>query len=199
MHDARHGAKQSQPFDPARAARLDDPARFEYLPPAALVALLDVGEAATLVDFGAGTAAYAIEIARVRPGARILALDENETMLAHARQKIVEKGVPNVTAIGPSELAPLRGRVDRVLALNVLHELGDAALAELRGLLVRGGKALVVDWNADVERPHGPPGDRVYGVEEARRRLEENGFREIASAGFPYHHAFVVVSDANAP
>lgn len=199
MHDARHGAKQPQRFDPARAARLDDPSRFEYLPPAALVALLDLEEAAVLVDFGAGTGAYAIEIARARPCVRIFALDEDDTMLGHLRQKLAESDVPNVTAIGPSELALLQGRVDRVLALNVLHELGDASLAELRGLLARGGKALVVDWNGDVERPHGPPREHAYGVEEARRRLRESGLIEIDAATFPYHHAFVVVADAGLP
>ncbi|MFY9779902.1 MAG: class I SAM-dependent methyltransferase, partial [Candidatus Baltobacteraceae bacterium] len=156
MHDARHGAKQPQRFDPARAARLDDPSRFDYLPPAALVALLDLDESATLVDFGAGTGAYAIAIARALPAVRIFALDENDAMLAHLRRKLAESGVSNVTPIAPSELGALQGRVDRVLALNVLHELGDVSLAQLRGLLARDGKALVVDWNADVERPHGP-------------------------------------------
>jgi SAM-dependent methyltransferase len=192
MHDDRHGARQPERFDPARAARLDDPARFEYLPPADVLALLDLDEGATLLDFGAGTGAYAIEIARARPAALVYALDENEAMLAHLREKLAKSDVANVTPIEPSELAPLKGRVDRVLALNVLHEIGDASLAELRGLLARGGKALFVDWNADAERPHGPPREHVYGVEEARLRLGENGLAEIAAALFPYHYAFVV-------
>lgn len=193
MHDRHRGARHPHRFDPARAARLNDPSRFEYLPPAALLALLDLDETATLVDFGAGTGTYAIEIARVRPAARIFALDESDAMLALLRQRLAESGVPNVTPIDPSELGPLRGRVERVLALNVFHELGDAPLAELRGLLAPGGKALVVDWNADVERPHGPPREYAYGVEEARQRLRESGFAESAAAAFAYHYAFVVV------
>jgi SAM-dependent methyltransferase len=192
MHDARHGSKQPHPFDPAKAALLDDPARFAYLPPAELVKLLDLRHAATLLDFGAGTGTYAIEVARERPDVRLLALDESETMLAHLRRKIADSGVPSVTAIDPSELGALLGRVDRVLALNVLHELGDAPLAQLRALLAGGGKALFVDWNGDVERPHGPPRDHVYGVEEARRRLRDSGFVESNAVTFPYHHAFVV-------
>ena len=194
MHDDRHGAKQPERFDPARAARLDDPARFEYLAPAALLGLLDLEEAATVVDFGAGTGTYAIEIARARPAALVYALDENATMLAHLRQKLATSDVSNVTPIEPAELGPLKGRVDRVLAINVLHELGDASLAELRGLLAREGKALFVDWNADVERPHGPPRDHVYGIEEARRRLRDSGFTEIAASTFPYHYALVASS-----
>ncbi len=90
MHDARHGAKQLQRFDPERAVRLDDPSRFEYPSPAALVALPDFDESATFVDFGAGTGAYAIAIARAIPGVRIFALDENDAMLAQLRRKLAE-------------------------------------------------------------------------------------------------------------
>lgn len=196
MHDDRYGAKQPRRFDPARAARLDDPARFEYLPPEALLELLDLKEDATLLDFGAGTGAYAIEIARARPAVLVYAFDENETMLAHLREKLAKSDVANVTPIEPSELSQLEGRIDRVLALNVLHELGDASLAELRGLLARGGKALIVDWNADTERPHGPPREHVYGLDEARSRLLAGGLTEISVSTFPYHYAFVVVASA---
>ncbi|MGB8267164.1 MAG: methyltransferase [Candidatus Velthaea sp.] len=94
MHDHRHGAKQPERFDPSRAARLDDPARFEYLPPAVLLTLLDLAENATLVDFGAGTGVYAIEIARARPAVLVYAVDENETMLAHLRA-----GRPGVASV----------------------------------------------------------------------------------------------------
>jgi SAM-dependent methyltransferase len=199
MHDDRYGARQPERFDPARAARLDDPARFEYLPPAELLVLLDLDEGAILLDFGAGTGTYAIEIARARPGALVYALDENETMLEYLREKLAKSDVANVTPIEPSELDPLQGRVNRVLALNVLHELGDASLAELRGLLARGGKALIVDWNGDVERPHGPPREHVYGVDEARRRLQESGLIEIGVASFPYHYALIVVPSGSVP
>lgn len=66
MHDRRGGAKQPHPFDPARAALLDDKSRFEYLPPSAIVALLDLDGIRTLLDFGTGTGMYAIEVARAR-------------------------------------------------------------------------------------------------------------------------------------
>jgi SAM-dependent methyltransferase len=192
MHDLRSGAKQPHPFDPARAALLDDYSRFEYLPPAALIALLDLNVADTLVDFGTGTGTYAIEIARARPDLQILAFDENETMLARTQEKVHSANVPNVTAVSPSDLDSVRGRIDRILALNVLHELGDHVLVELRSLLKPHGRALVVDWNSDVDRPHGPPREHTYGVDEARQRLSASGFTVIALTTFPYHYAIVV-------
>lgn len=192
MHDHRAGAKQPHPFDPARAAVLDDPARFAYLEPAAVLELLDLPAGATLVDFGTGTGMYAIEIARARPDVRVLALDENPTMLDHASQRIRESNLTNVRTIEPSDLASLHAGVDRILALNVLHELGDDVLHDLGLLLRPGGTAVIVDWSSDVDRPHGPPREHTYGVDEARARLNQSGYDEHAATTFPYHYAFVV-------
>ncbi len=181
-HD-RHGAKQPDRFDPARASILDDTGRFAYVPPAALLDALAPPPSSMLMDFGAGTGLYALELARLRPDLHILALDEQPAMLERLRAALARAGVANVTAVEPPALAALRGRVECVLALNVLHELGDDALGVLRALLAPGGAALFVDWNADVERPFGPPRDHVYGPGEAERR-----------SAFAYHYGLRAVS-----
>ena len=187
MHHDRHGAKQPKRFDPGRAAILDDPERFDYVPPDTLLAELAPAPSATLVDFGAGTGLYAIALAQRRPDLRIIALDEQPAMLDHVRAAIERAGATNVEAVDPAALTTLRGAVSAVLALNVLHEAGDAALAELRALLAPNGTALFVDWNADVERPVGPPRDHVYNTEDAARRLEQAGFSVEVRPALPYH------------
>jgi SAM-dependent methyltransferase len=187
VHDDRHGAKQPDRFDPARAAILDDPARFAYVSPDTLLAELAPAHAATLVDFGAGTGLYAIALAQRRPDLWIVALDEQPAMLDHVRAAVERAGVGNVEAVDGTS-STLRGSADRILALNVLHELGDAALAELRTLLNSDGMALFVDWNADAERPVGPPRDHVYGVGEAAERLRSAGFAVEVRAPLPYHY-----------
>ena len=62
-HDDRHGARQPERFDPARAALLDNPARFEHLPPDEVFAMLAAPAKSRVVDFGTGTGMYAIELA----------------------------------------------------------------------------------------------------------------------------------------
>src|SRR5450631_2979384 len=114
----RHGAAQPNRFDPARAARLDDPARFGYLPPLEIVRLLDLKPGARLIDYGTGTGTYAVEIARARPDVALFALDEQAEMLDQARAKFTVAGLTNVDAIETARLAALRGSVDRVFALN---------------------------------------------------------------------------------
>jgi SAM-dependent methyltransferase len=192
-HD-RSGAKQPDRFDPARASILDDTGRFAYVPPAALLEALAPPPSSTLLDFGAGTGLYAVEFARLRPDLRILALDEQPAMLEHLRSALAGAGVPNVAAIEPPALAALGGNVERILALNVLHELGDDALGVLRGLLAPGGAALFVDWNAEVERPFGPPKDHVYGPSEAERRLAGAGLAVVGRSAFAYHYALRAVA-----
>jgi cyclopropane fatty-acyl-phospholipid synthase-like methyltransferase len=190
--DDRHGARQPHRFDPARSAVLDDAERFRYVPLDRLVSLLDLPPHAVLVDFGTGTGTYALAIACARPDVRVLALDEQPAMLDQVRAKLGATPLANVEPIEPGALTELAGRVDRVLALNVLHELGDDALAALRTLLKPDGRAAIVDWNGDVERPVGPPSDHVYGVAEAQERLTAAGFTVVATAAFPHHHAFAV-------
>ncbi|MBV8602086.1 MAG: class I SAM-dependent methyltransferase [Candidatus Eremiobacteraeota bacterium] len=189
-HAHEHGARQERRFDPARAAMLDDPARFGYLPPADALALLDPpDDAATIVDFGAGTGAYAIEIARALPHARVVAYDNQPEMLALLEAKPQFAQLRNIETALPGALAALRGGVTRVFALNVLHELSLDDLAQVKALLRSEGMLLVVDWYAEAERPVGPPRDHTYTRDEAKARLALAGFAVTEAQRFPYHYA----------
>ncbi len=182
----RRGARQPERFDPTRAALLDDRERFDYLPPERVIAVLDPPRDGLVVDFGAGTGTYALEIARARPDVTVVALDEQPEMLERLRGK-PEASLPNLEAALPDRLAALAGRADRVLALNVLHELGDEAIRELASLLSPQGFVVVIDWDAETERPVGPPRAHVYNTDEATKRLESVGLRIERLAPMRYH------------
>jgi SAM-dependent methyltransferase len=184
----RAGARQPERFDPRRADRLDDASRFDYLPPEKIFRWLDPPKDAVVVDFGAGTGTFAILLARARPDVSVIALDEQAEMLARLRAKPEAQRLDNLRPALANELASLRGRADRVLAMNVLHELGDEALEALRSLLKPEGSALFIDWNAEVDRPVGPPRDHVYGPREGSGRLERFGFTVEPLEPLPYHY-----------
>ncbi len=188
---SRHGARQKERFDPARALKLDDLSRFDYLQPSDVLNLLDIPQGGTVVDFGAGTGTYAIELAGRRPDAEVIALDELPEMLVRLRSKPAAAQLKNLTPILADRIQELRNRADRVLALNVLHELGDRALEALRSLLKPEGAVLFIDWNAEVERPAGPPADEVYSPAEARERIAQAGFAVSLERKFPYHYAIL--------
>jgi len=193
MPDEREGAKQPGRFDPRKAAMLDDPERFGYLPPAELFALLDAPPGAVVLDFGAGTGTYALLWAQARPDLTVVAWDEQPRMLALLEKKLSAQPAPNVRPCLAEErnLAAWQSRAARILALNVLHELGDAALGQLRLLLAPGGQVAFVDWDAEVERPVGPPREHVLAAAEARDRVQRLGFRVLRQQRFRYQYALV--------
>jgi ubiquinone/menaquinone biosynthesis C-methylase UbiE len=189
--DDRHGARQPERFNPERASRLDDPARFEYLPPEEVAKMLDIPTGGKLLDFGTGTGTYAIELARLRPDVEVIAFDEQPEMLDLLRAKPAARELANLRTALPSEIEVYKGKIDRVLALNVLHELGDDALRDLKALLKPGGSALFIDWNAEVERPGGPPAEHLYSPAEGRERLEQMGYKIQAEWLFPFHYSIL--------
>jgi SAM-dependent methyltransferase len=197
MEHDRRGAKQPHRFDPAKAAALDDRARFELLPPSEVISLLDAPAGAVVVDFGTGTGTYAIELATVRPDVEVVALDEQPAMLEKLGAKLSARPLPNIEPVlsGTAAAHRLVARADRVLALNVLHELGDDALRELRAMVKPGGRVLFIDWNASIERDVGPPRDHVYSPDQAAARVERLGFKLEKRLLLPLHYALVCRAD----
>lgn len=186
-----HDPKQPHRFDPEKAARLEDPAREAWFPARDVVALLAIPRPARILDYGTGTARYAIAAAQAAPHAEVTAFDVQPEMLELARQRVGETGVTNVHVAGPDPQT-LEGPFDRILALNVLHEVHGDDLTRIRNLLGPDGSALFVDWNAAIARDVGPPSDHVYTVADAERRLHAHGFRtrKIDAPSLPYHFVF---------
>lgn len=189
MLDDRHGARQPERFDTERASRLDDPARLEYVPPEEVERMLEIPSKGTVLDFGTGTGTYAIELAKRRPDIEVIALDELPEMLAYLQAKPAASELANLKPVLSTQIADFKGRIDSVLALNVLHELGDESLRNLKALLKPHGAAVFIDWNAEVERAAGPPADHVYSPAEGRQRLVQMGFHIESERLFPYHYA----------
>lgn len=193
MEHDRHGARQPERFNPDRASGLNDRARFDYLPPRELLPLLNIPPQGVLVDFGAGTGLYAIEIAALRPDVRVVGVDEQKKMLEFFAQNYSRHPLKNLSSYWSKEegYRQLRGTVDRILALNVLHELGDGAMEEIKSLLKPLGQVLFVDWSSAVERPAGPPRDHVYSPEEGTVRVQNFGFSVFKKQNFSYHYALL--------
>ena len=185
--DSRHGAKQPEVFNPARAALLDSPDRFDYLPPERIFAHLDPPQGGMVIDFGAGTGRFSIELAQRRPDLKVIALDEQPEMLELLEAKPAARQLSNMRPMLADEIDSLKGAADRILAMNVLHELGDATLRGMSRLLKPEGSLLIVDWNSAVDRPIGPPKDHTHTPEEALARLGKSGFEAISLEPLRYH------------
>lgn len=148
------------------------------------------------MDYGAGSGVLTAGLGRVLPHGTVHAVEENPEMFALLEERISGSGLVNVY---PHEIRENRvplpdGCADRVLAVNLLHEVvGEGALEEMGRLLGPDGTLLVVDWRSDVDRGEGPPRHVTFGPESARRMLEGSGFAAelVAEGEFPYHLALL--------
>lgn len=191
-------------FDPRHAARLDDPARLDYLPPGEVLGLLELTGDETVVDYGAGLGYTALPLAAALPRGRVVAVDRSAELLEELRRRLPGAAGGGAETPAPVELVhttdnrvPLPdGSADAILAVNLWHEIYDErpALDELRRLLAPRGTLLIVDW-APVERPAGPPAAYVISLEQA---LAVTTAMDLAAdavwpAGtlFAYHYAIV--------
>jgi ubiquinone/menaquinone biosynthesis C-methylase UbiE len=183
-------------FDPARAHVLDAPERERYLPAAQLVALLELGGDETVVDYGAGTGRLSRAVAAVLTDAgRVIAVDESPEMFELLKEQLAGVARTEPLHITDNNVALPDGSADRVLALNMLHEIrGESALAEMHRLLRRGGFVLVVDWERGRERDSGPPDELLYTADEACKELRAAGLApELLDAGLPWHFAIKAI------
>jgi ubiquinone/menaquinone biosynthesis C-methylase UbiE len=147
-------------FSVAHLDRLNDPGRFEYLPPAAMWEALGNPSPQTIVDVGAGTGLFACWFAEAAPDATVYAIDIEPAMvrwmLEHRHPSLCSRLQP---LLGKESAIPLAtGEADLVVMINLHHELVDphASYREALRLTRIGGQLLVVDWTPDGEEP-GPP------------------------------------------
>jgi len=185
-------------FDPRHAHRLDEPERLRLLPPDVIVELLHLTGSETVVDYGAGTGAFTLPVARALPHGRVVAVDLSQELLAKLREKLDPELAEHIELVHTvtNEIPLADAAADVVLGVNVLHEIADQAkaLAEIRRVLKPGGRFVCVDWTAN-DRPVGPPRAHMLTLPDARSLLEAVGLevKEMREPGgrLPYHYVVV--------
>lgn len=168
-------------FDLNKLERLNDPARFESLPPELFWRSLDRPVRA-IVEVGAGTGLFASAMAALAPEATIYAVDVAPQMIDWMAEHRSEVACGRIVPVLADETTiPLPDALaDALYMINLHHEFADpaASYAEAFRLLKPGGRLLVVDW-ARKETPKGPPMEvRVEG-DVLRALLSSAGFTEI--------------------
>lgn len=148
-------------FDISTLEKLNDPARFESLPPDVFLSALALPDGpSVIVEIGAGTGLFAEAFTDRAPGATVYVADIAE--------EAIEWMLANRRGVAEGRIVPVRstetrvplgdGIADAVYMINLHHELADphGSYAEAFRLLKTGGRLLVVDWAAR-ETPKGPP------------------------------------------
>ena len=179
-------------FDPARAHMLDAPERERYLPTEALVALLALRGDETVVDYGAGTGRLVRAVAqRLVAGGEVVAVEESDEMFERLAAGIAEVDNARGVLISGNRVPLADGSVQRILAVNLLHEVRrERALEEMCRLLAPGGSVLAVDWERGRDRAGGPPDELLYTAAEAATELAVAALAtDILETPLPFHFA----------
>lgn len=171
-------------FDIAKLERLNDPARFEQLPPDVFWEALGAPEGeAVLVEIGAGTGLFASALVAMSRDVIVYAADTADQMLEWMQFNRPEVREDRIFPVKASETGlPLPDAMaDALYMINLHHELAEpeASYAEALRLLKPGGRLLVVDW-APRETPKGPPLEIRVQPAELERVLAGAGFAEVS-------------------
>ncbi len=167
-------------FKHTEAHKLEDPERLKWLPPADVLARLELREGMRVADVGAGTGYFSIPVARaIGASGRVFAVDLQSEMLDRMRAKLEEPDAPRNISLHQGEatkLPFLPGSVDIALYANIWHELDDhlAALREASRITVPGGTIAILDWREDMSPPPGPPQDHRLPVATVANFLRVN-------------------------
>ena len=121
---------------------------------ARLAEALPAGSRPLIVDLGCGPGVSAIELARLRPDARIVGLDLAPRMLVEARRRLRAAGLPQgrvrLVRADAARLPFRSASVDALTGHSFLYLVSDreATLAEGLRVLRRGGRLVLMEPSA---------------------------------------------------
>jgi ubiquinone/menaquinone biosynthesis C-methylase UbiE len=152
-----------------------------------------------VADFGTGSGHYARAAAAViGESGKVYAIDIQEDMLPHVKrdahahhQSVITTVWGDLEKPGGSHLRD--ASVDAVMLANSLFQITHKKdlLAEVRRVLVSGGKLLVVDW-AGSYSGIGPSPEHVVSEHAAEDLCIKAGFHKVKSFRAGAHHYAII-------
>lgn len=173
-------------FPASQAARLDNPERLLWLPPAEVIAALHVRTGETIADVGAGTGYFSLPLSvAIGAGGKVHAVDGQSEMLDWLKGKLSKSEFNNIELVHAEaeQTALPASSCDLFFLANLWHEIEDrdAVLLEARRVLRRGGRIAILDWRPDVEPVAGPPLSHRIAPADAVREMLLAGFEQTTS------------------
>lgn len=194
-HDDTHPTATHRFDDVTHWVRVfDDPSRDAWQRPAYVVGLLALSPSDTVADLGTGTGYFVPHLSKAVPRGQVLAVDVEERLLEHVRQRAQKAGLGNVrTVLARTDDATLPGGVNVVLLVNTYHHIGKR-IAYFRAIgerLGQTGRVVIVDFKLG-KFPVGPPDSHKLAPEKVEQELTAAGFgRCMRDDTLPYQYALV--------
>ena len=183
-------------FDPRKRSVLDDPKRFLFENPDAILSEIGVKSGQVAADIGCGTGFFTLPLAsHVGKKGKVHALDTSLTIIKELRKR--SKHLKQVKPIQSQEnIFPLEdGSLDFALLVNMIHELENwrLFLKEVHRVLKPGGRICVIDWKKKMMEM-GPPLNIRFTKKGIREMLRQSGYGRINTLSpLPFHNGLVGV------
>ncbi len=187
-------------FDTKRARVLDNEERIKELRPHQLLTeVAGITKGMTCVDLGCGTGTFSLPMVYyVGNEGIVYAVDDSAEMLEYLRAR---NPPPNLKLVQrDAKQTELSSQIaDFCLLAFILHEVKqpDGLINEAFRLLRPEGKALVVEWKAELDSP-GPLRSRRLSREQVGRLFEQIGFSCFQYLDWSKNH-YVAISSKKRP
>jgi SAM-dependent methyltransferase len=144
--------------------------------------ILDPAPGERVLEVGAGTGYYSLDVARqIAPEGRLDVLDLQQSMLDELMRRATDRGITNIEPIvGDAQNLPFPDATfDAAFLVATFGEIPDRdqALRELRRVLKSGGRLVVGEGQPD---PH------MLTIDDLRRRVEAIGLVFDGHEGTPF-------------
>lgn len=181
-------------FNPRKRSVLDDPKRFSFENPDAILSEIGVKSGQVAADIGCGTGFFTLPLASdVGKKGKVYALDTSLTMIKELRKR--SRHLKQVEPIHSQENHfPIEdGSLDFALLVNMIHEVESwrRFLKEVHRVLKPGGKICVIDWKKK-KMEMGPPLKIRFTKKGIREMLRQSGYGRINTLSpLPFHNGLV--------
>jgi ubiquinone/menaquinone biosynthesis C-methylase UbiE len=178
----------------------DDPARDAWQKPHEVIQALKLPPTAVVADIGAGTGYFAVRLANMVPGGRVLAVDLEPDMVRYLDERARKSGLKNLVAVqGAADDPKLPERVDLALLVDVYHHIGarESYFAALKKRLKPDGRVAVIDFTKD--SPIGPPPEARLAASQVIAEMTRAGYRLATEHRFLPNQYFLVFAPKSAP
>lgn len=168
--------------------------------PQEFVKELNFSPRASVADFGAGSGAWTLALAKYLTGGTVYAIDIQKELLGSLEKEVAKAGLANVHYLqgdlesrGGSKLAD--EEVDVVLIANILFQskLKYSIVLEAKRILKRTGKVVVIEWKESFGGL-GPKPEDVVSTKELLEVFGQAGFVKQATMDVSdQHYAMIFV------
>lgn len=187
-------------------ARLEDPQRDAWQKPDEVLKILDLQEGQVIADIGAGSGYFTVRLARALAPlkGRVMALDVNEGMVNHLRQRLTQEQLQNVTVVQVPAHDPLLidQSVDVAFICDTYHHLEDREvyMRKIRKALKPTGRVVIVDFYKREGVPVGPPMSMRLSEDTVQQELQDAGLHVTQKlAILPYQYMLIAQPTTTAP